>query len=231
MKAKIMPNRSEPPKNDQNADSCLFWDMAGTLLASDPITGWPGAMPGCQEYLPELGKDFRLFVTTGDSTGSARCILRDFGLIDFFEDIYGDLGMPLGKPYGEIMRRVGGKAESSLAIGDRLTADIPMDSKDLVTILVNQGGEVLNVGMVMHIIKVLKKQSLSFSEAFDKISLTAEMNPAASRKDFAVKCSQHYANSIFASAREVAKYEGWTALTIRARSNAIGEWAITRWSY
>ncbi len=179
MKAKFMPNLANPSKNLQNVESCLFWDMAGTLLAFDPISGRPGAMPGCREYLPELGKSFRLFVTTGDSTGSARALLRDFGLVDFFEDIYGDLGMPIGKPYGEIMRRVGGQAEASLAIGDRLTADIAMDSDNLVTILVNQGGEVLNVGMVMHLIKVLKKHSLSFCDAFDKISLTAEENKGA----------------------------------------------------
>lgn len=179
MKARIMPNPIDPNENIKNTDSCLFWDMAGTLLAFDPISGRPGAMPGCREYLPELGKDFRLFVTTGDSTGSARALLKDFELVDFFEDIYGDLGMPIGKPYGEIMRRVGGKPESSLAIGDRLTSDICMDSEDLVTILVNQAGEVLNVGMVMHLIKILKKQSLPFGEAFDKIALTGEENKGA----------------------------------------------------
>jgi hypothetical protein len=174
-----MPKSVDCSQNTQNTDSCLFWDMAGTLLAFDPITGRPGTMPGCREYLPELGKDFRLFVTTGDSTGSARALLRDFGLSEYFEDIYGDLGMPVGKPYGEIMRRVDGKPGPSLAIGDRLTSDICMDCDDLVTILVNQAGEVLNVGMVMHLIKVLKKQSLSFCEAFDKISVTAEVNKGA----------------------------------------------------
>jgi len=179
MKARIMPNPVARPENTQNRESCLFWDMAGTLLAFDPITGRPGTMPGCREYLPELGKDFRLYVTTGYSTGSARALLKDFGLIEFFDDIYGDLGMPVGKPYGEIMRRVGGAQESSLAIGDRLNSDICMDCNDLVTVLVNQSGEIVNVGMVMHLIKVLKKQSLSFCDAFDKISLNAEENPGA----------------------------------------------------
>jgi len=174
-----MPKPEDGPQNHKSAESCLFWDMAGTLLAYDPISGRPGAMPGCREYLPELGKDFRLFVTTGDSTGSARALLKDFGLVDFFEDIYGDLGMPVGKPYGEIMRRVGGNPESSLAIGDRLTADISMDSDNLVTVLINQAAEVLNVGMVMHLIKTLKKQSHSFYDAFDKISHSAEENKSA----------------------------------------------------
>ena len=44
----------------------MFWDLAGTLIPYDNVTGRPGPLPGCGDFLPELARDFRLVVTTGE---------------------------------------------------------------------------------------------------------------------------------------------------------------------
>lgn len=62
------------------------------------------------------------------------------------------------------------------------------------------------------------------------LPLTPKMNPSAGQSGFSVKRAA-YADSIFASAREVAKIEGWDAAAIRKRSNAISTWALGRWPY
>ena len=54
------------------------------------------------------------------------------------EAVFGDLIYPVGKPYGEILRQLGGLADRSLAVCDRLRADIPADTDEVVTILINQ---------------------------------------------------------------------------------------------
>ena len=98
------------------------------------MTGKASALPGGEEFLPEMGKDFRLVVTTGDEKRSARNLLSGFGLLSNFEDVFGDLYTPLGKPYGRILQQLGGNAECSLAIGDRLRADLPADTDKVVTV-------------------------------------------------------------------------------------------------
>jgi uncharacterized protein DUF262/uncharacterized protein DUF1524 len=62
------------------------------------------------------------------------------------------------------------------------------------------------------------------------LPLTPTMNPSAGQSAFAVK-SKAYADSIFASAREVAKAKVWDAKAIRNRSKAIANWALKRWPY
>lgn len=62
------------------------------------------------------------------------------------------------------------------------------------------------------------------------LPLTPAMNPAAGQGDFPSK-KKAYANSIFASAREVAKNDGWNAAAIRERSKSIAEWSIIRWPF
>lgn len=144
--------------------------MAGTLVPFDPMTGRASALPGGEEFLPEMGKNFRLVVTTGDESRSARNLLSGFGLLSYFEDVFGDLYTPLGKPYGRILRQLGGSAECSLAIGDRLRADLPADTDQVVTILINQKDEVINAGMVNFLISILQKNGESFPEAFHSLA-------------------------------------------------------------
>ena len=134
-------------------------------------------MPGGEEFLPEMGKDFRLVVTTGDEKRSARNLLSGFGLLANFEDVFGDLYTPLGKPYGRILRQLGGNAECSLAIGDRLRADLPADTDKVVTILINQNDKIVNAGMVSYIIKILKSHGASFPEAFHNLAEKSEPAP------------------------------------------------------
>ncbi len=134
-------------------------------------------MPGSEEFLPELGKDFRLLVTTGDETRSARNLLSGFGLLPNFEEVFGGLYTPLGKPYGQILRKINGDPERSLAIGDRLKADLPSDTDQVVTVLINQNGEIINAGMVSFLITILKKKGETFPEAFLKLTESAKPAP------------------------------------------------------
>jgi len=172
--ANIMPDADLTPLRPTEGDSALMWDMAGTLIPFDPVTGRASALPGCSDFLPELGNVFRLVVTTGDSTASARGLLTDFELLSHFEAVYGDLFLPVGKPYGEILRQLGARPDCSLAIGDRLRADIPADTAELVTILVNQNGDVINAGMVSFIIRILRQHGPSFPAAFDHLTTDAD---------------------------------------------------------
>ena len=52
-KARGMPAAPDPTPTGPNGRSALLWDMAGTLIPYDPVTGRPGALPGCAEFLPE----------------------------------------------------------------------------------------------------------------------------------------------------------------------------------
>jgi len=162
------------------SDPALLWDMAGTLIPYDPETGRAGVLPGCDEYLPEIGKEFRMFVTTGDGCGSARAVLRGFDLLDHFEEIYGDLFAPVGKPYGAILKTVGGDPERSLAVGDRLRADVAADTDRVVTVLINQGEQLTNCARVGFLIRQLRKRGKSFPDAFD-VAL-AETTPDPERE-------------------------------------------------
>jgi len=134
-------------------------------------------MPGGEEFLPELGKNFRLFVTTGDETSSARNLLSGFGLLSNFEDVFGGLYTPLGKPYGSILRQIDGKPECSLAIGDRLRADLPSDTAQVVTVLINQNSEIISAGMISFLISILKKHGDTFPSAFQALTEKAEPAP------------------------------------------------------
>ena len=62
------------------------------------------------------------------------------------------------------------------------------------------------------------------------LPLTPTMNPSAGQSEFTIK-RQAYADSIFASAREVAKAKVWDAKAIQRRSKAIADWALKRWPY
>jgi len=142
--------------------------MAGTLVPFDQVTGKSHLLPGCEDYLPELKRDFRLVVTTGDGTASARGMLASLGVLDEFEEIYGDLFCPVGKPYGEILREMGAEPGRSLAVGDRLRADIAADSDQIVTLLINQDGDVATAGVVTYMTHLLRKQGTNtFCQAFD----------------------------------------------------------------
>ena len=152
--------------------ACLFWDLAGTLVS---VPGGHASLPGCAEFLPQLARDFQLVVTTGEGTGSARDWLRRVELLDHFEEVCGGLlGGAAGKPYGEILARRGGRPECSLAVGDRLAADVPADTDRLVTMLINQGERPSNAGMVAYLIDLLRRQSPAFCEAFTQLTATAQ---------------------------------------------------------
>lgn len=62
------------------------------------------------------------------------------------------------------------------------------------------------------------------------LPLTPKMNPSAGQGNFEEK-RKAYSDSIFASARAVAKIEIWNADSIRARSKTIADWALSRWPY
>lgn len=155
----------------------LFWDMAGTLIPFDPLTGAPGPLPGCDEFLPELGQHFRMLVTTGDEQGSARGLLSGFGLVNHFEKIFGDLFAPVGKPYGEILRHLGGRPGCSLAIGDRIRSDVASDTPEVVTLLINQNGDIANAGAVSMVIRHLLRLEGNFPAAFEALAGQWEADP------------------------------------------------------
>ncbi len=85
----------------------LLWDMAGTLLFVDPGTGKPASLPGCDVYLPELARDFRHVVTTGDTAAEARHQLGAHEILPHLVRIYADLHEPVGKPYGRVIAELG----------------------------------------------------------------------------------------------------------------------------
>ena len=172
-----MTPEQSPADSPENRTAVMMWDMAGTLIPYDPVTGRPLPLPGCDEYLPELGRYFRLVVTTGDGSASARGFLAGFEILPHMEQVFGDLSNPVGKPYGEILRVLGGRPDRSLAIGDRLRADIPADTDQVVTILVNQEGDIINAGMVSFMTHILRKQSECFPEAFRLRAATATPDP------------------------------------------------------
>lgn len=153
----------------QQGDAFICWDMAGTLIPFDPVTGTACSLPGADEFLPELAQNFRLVVTTGDATSNAKSLLSGFDLLNHFEMVLGDLFAPVGKPYGEILRHLGGDPLRSLAVGDRLRADVASDTPDVVTILVNQGDDTVSVGIVNHIILQLNRLGANYPDAFEAL--------------------------------------------------------------
>ncbi|MCP4292610.1 MAG: HAD family hydrolase [bacterium] len=172
-----MPDSASTKPSSCKEQGFLLWDMAGTLIPFDSVSGRASILPGSEEFLPELGKDFRMVVTTGDETQSARNLLSGFGLLQNFEEVFGGLYTPLGKPYGAVLKKMGGHALCSLAIGDRLRADLPSDTSDVVLVLVNQAGEHINAGMISFLIKILNKSGDDFVQAFHQLSDSAEERP------------------------------------------------------
>lgn len=144
----------------------LLWDMAGTLIPFNPVTGAPELLPEADQFLGELGEAFGQVVTTGDMTGNARSLLTGFGIGDHFQRVFGDLYCPVGKPYGAILAKLAGDPARSLAIGDRLRADIASDTDQVVTLLINQDGDTVTAGLVAHTIGLLRRRGGTFPEAF-----------------------------------------------------------------
>jgi len=174
-----MPAAPDPQQKAMKGRPVLLWDMAGTLIPFDPVTGRPGALPGSDEFLPELGRDFRLVVTTGDNTAGARGLLREHELLRYFEVVYGDLYGPVGKPYGAILAQLEAEPGRSLAIGDRLRADIAADTDQVVTVLINQDGAPSGAGMIAFLIGRLKKRAERFPDAFDALLAEGDPSPSA----------------------------------------------------
>jgi FMN phosphatase YigB (HAD superfamily) len=158
----------------ENNVKVIMWDMAGTLIPFDPATGRPRALPGCEDFLPELAREYRMVCTTGDSTAGARGLLDDFEILPHLEAIFGDLSQPIGKPYREILQQLKGSAPHSIAVADRLRADIPSDTDEVVTILINQDGELNNAGMVSYMLHILNRQSTDeYPTAFRHLTISA----------------------------------------------------------
>jgi hypothetical protein len=62
------------------------------------------------------------------------------------------------------------------------------------------------------------------------LPLSPSMNSSAGQEGFSVK-REAYQNSMFTSAREVAKQTVWDADAIRTRSKNISDWAVKRWPH
>ena len=122
-----------------------------------------------------MNREFRQVVTTGDQTADARSLLHSFELLDHLEDVFGNLGQPIGKPHGAILERLGGNPAHSLVIGDRLGADVASDTDALVSILINQNSDLTGAGVVTFLIHILRKQCEGdFVRAFDALIAHAE---------------------------------------------------------
>ncbi len=160
-----------------SAGKIIMWDMAGTLIPFDPSTGRPRSLPGCEDFLPELAREFRMVCTTGDSTAGARGLLDNFDILPHLEAIFGDLNQPVGKPYREILRQLEGSAPHSVAVADRLRADIASDTDEVVTILINQDGQMNSAGMVSYMLHVLGRQAAAdYPTAFRHLTITAKID-------------------------------------------------------
>jgi hypothetical protein len=62
------------------------------------------------------------------------------------------------------------------------------------------------------------------------IPLSSEMNSSLRNSDYATKAARYASDSMFKSARELAKsYKEWTPASIDARANHLAEWAVGRW--
>lgn len=174
-----MPERYSANRTADALGRVLLWDLAGTLLVHTDVHHRSGPLPGWEVALPDLARDFRMVVATGEGPSSARSLLNEYGLAPYFEEIFGDLLAHGGKPHGEILRQLRGKPECSLAIGDRLQSDIAFDCDDLVTLLVNQNGEILNAAIIAATVRALQDAAPTMPEAFRMIAGRAEPDPEA----------------------------------------------------
>ncbi len=161
------------------AGGLLLWDMAGTLVFVDPHSGKPVPLPGCDVYLPELARDFRHVVTTGDSAVEARHQLGAHEILPHMVRIWADLHEPVGKPYGRVVAEMAAGWERSLAVGDRLRSDVAADTDRIVSILVNQEARPVNAGVIAYMVHILRRQSAGdFLTAFHHLTITAMPEPA-----------------------------------------------------
>ncbi len=158
--------------NNFNRKALILWDMAGTLI--DYRHGSVATLPGIEAQLALLRENYRLLVTTGDFTDSARRLLAENGLLDYFEAVFGDLFSGTGKPYGQVIKAAGGEPEFCLAIGDRLPGDLPGDSADVVSILINRRGFTTNAADVVELIGHLRVGGDSFLDGFRNLYDTAQ---------------------------------------------------------
>lgn len=157
----------------------LLWDMAGTLISIDPHTGKPCPLPGCDVYLPELAREFRHVVTTGDTASEARHVLGAHEILPHLVRIFADLHEPVGKPYGAVLDEMGAGTARSLAVGDRLRTDVGSDTDRVVSILINQEERTVNAGMIAYMVHILRRQSAAdFLTAFHHLTITAMPEPA-----------------------------------------------------
>lgn len=163
---------------DQAPLGLMLWDMAGTLVSIDPHTGKPGSLPGCDVYLPELAREFRHVVTTGDTASEARHTLGAHEILPHLVRIFADLHESVGKPYGRVIQEMGASADRSLAVGDRMRADVGSDTDRVVSILVGQEGRPVNAGMIAYMVHILRRQSAGdFLTAFHHLTITAMPEP------------------------------------------------------
>lgn len=176
--------RENTASTDPEPTGLMLWDMAGTLISIDPHTGKQGSLPGCDVYLPELAREFRHVVTTGDTATEARHTLGAHEILPHLVRIFADLHEPVGKPYGRIIEEMGASADRSLAVGDRMRADIASDTDRVVSILVGQTGLVgqegrpVNAGMIAYMVHILRRQSAGdFLTAFHHLTITAMPEP------------------------------------------------------
>ncbi|MBU8870163.1 MAG: HAD family hydrolase [Gemmatimonadales bacterium] len=172
-----MRETGKETKFDEAMGRILLWDLAGTLLIHDEITHRTGPLPGWEDSLPGLARDFRMVVATGEESNSAGYWLEDYGLLPFFEEVFGGLLSHGGKPHGEILHQLGGQPKLSLVIGDRLRGDIPTDCDDLVTLLVNQDGKILDAGLIAETVRFLQQAAPTMPEAFRKLAARSEPDP------------------------------------------------------
>jgi hypothetical protein len=172
-----MPELNSQNRTDDALGRVLLWDLAGTLLVHDETSHRSGPLPGWETALPSLASDFRMAVATGEGTSSARNLLSGYGLMPFFEEIFGDLLAHGGKPHGEILRQLGGRPELSLAIGDRLQSDVPGDCENLVTLIVNQNNEILNGELIANTVRAMQKAAPTMPDAFRELAERATPDP------------------------------------------------------
>ena len=129
-------------------------------------------------YLPELARDFRHVVTTGDTAAEARHQLGAHEILPHLVRIFADLHEPVGKPYGRVIEELGAGTARSLAVGDRLRSDVGSDTDRVVSILVNQEERPVNAGMIAYMVHILRRQSAAdFLTAFHHLTITAMPEP------------------------------------------------------
>lgn len=162
------------PDEPTAARGILFWDMAGTLLGRDIVTGRIRALPGSDEALALLSDRYIHHLTTSDITEHARALLQDVGLLQSFSGVHGNFARRTGKSYGAIAADLGVPPECCLAIGDYLPGDLPADTERLVTVLVNQRDFTLHASVIVALADLLATHGADNFTAFENLLAGAE---------------------------------------------------------